>query len=252
MHRTNTSAHQKSIKSWLRWARDSADQRFENQENSAKNLPTKTHLKKQKQKHTKRRGPQQQKANWSLPNTQQKTHISNSQSKRRPKGPRKNKKRGIAIQKITASPPECVWKLSRIFDQKSIKARCEIWYVFDMCLRDCSLIFGCFLDQQWSFLDKFSERAILWKIATRLYENTISGFGGSGNRSNIDLKTVSKITFIFGSIFDGVGADSGGFSAPKIAISFVINFWKALKSIRDQKQSSSVAQAPPLRTPKVS
>ena len=35
----------------------------------------------------------------------------------------------------------------------------------------------------------------------------------------------------------------------KIAINFEIDFWTAEKSIRDQKQSSSVAQAPPLRTP---
>ena len=47
-------------------------------------------------------------------------------------------------------------------------------------------------------------------------KSTFSRFGGSGNRSKIDLKMVSKITSIFGSIFDGFGIDFGGFSAPKI------------------------------------
>ena len=36
------------------------------------------------------------------------------------------------------------------------------------------------------------------------------------SRSKIDLKTVSKITSIFGSMFDGFGTEFGGFSAPKI------------------------------------
>ena len=36
------------------------------------------------------------------------------------------------------------------------------------------------------------------------------------SRSNIDLKTVSKITSIFGSNFDGFWTDFGSFSAPKI------------------------------------
>ena len=47
-------------------------------------------------------------------------------------------------------------------------------------------------------------------------KSTFSRFGGSGNRSKIDLKTVSKITSIFGWNFDGFWTDFGGFSAPKI------------------------------------
>ena len=47
-------------------------------------------------------------------------------------------------------------------------------------------------------------------------KSPFSRFGGSGNRSNIALKTVSKITSIFGSNFDGFWTDFGGFSAPKI------------------------------------
>ena len=47
-------------------------------------------------------------------------------------------------------------------------------------------------------------------------KSTFSRFGGSGHRSKIDLKTVSKITSIFGSNFDGFWTDFGGFSAPKI------------------------------------
>ena len=43
-------------------------------------------------------------------------------------------------------------------------------------------------------------------------KSTFSRFGGSGNRSKINLKTVSKIT----SIFDGFWTDFGGFSSPKI------------------------------------
>ncbi len=56
------------------------------------------------------------------------------------------------------------------------------------------------------------------KISTPNYneKSTFSGVRGSGNRSKIDLKTVLKITSIFGWNFDGFWTDFGGFSAPKI------------------------------------
>ena len=74
-------------------------------------------------------------------------------------------------------------------------------------------LFGSLFDDFWITFSK-----------QRFHENehpyndksTFSRFGGSGNRSKIDLKTVSKITSIFGSNFDGFWTDFGGFSAPKI------------------------------------
>ena len=103
------------------WARDSAHQRFENQENSAKNLPKKSITRKTKTKTHQTPEPTPAKGQLKPARHPAKKHISNSPPKPRPKGLRKNNKRGIAIQKISASPPECVRKLSRNFDQTSIQ-----------------------------------------------------------------------------------------------------------------------------------
>ena len=46
-------------------------------------------------------------------------------------------------------------------------------------------------------------------------KSTFSRFGGFGNRSKINLKTVSKITSNCGSNFGGIWIEFGGFSAPK-------------------------------------
>ena len=89
--------------------------------------------------------------------------------------------------------------------------------IFDM-------IFDRFLIDFWRlFWSKFDAFWITFS-KQRFHENehpyneksTCSRFGGSGNRSKIDLKTVSKITSIFGSNFDGFWTEFGGFSAPQI------------------------------------
>ena len=86
------------------------------------------------------------------------------------------------------------------------------------------MIFDQFLIDFWRFFgSKFDDFGITFS-KQRFHENehpyneksTFSRFGGSGNRSKIDLKTVSKITSIFGSNFDGFWTDFEGFSAPKI------------------------------------
>ena len=85
--------------------------------------------------------------------------------------------------------------------------------IFDQCLIDFWRLFGSNFDDFWITFSKqrFHENEYPYNE-----KSTFSRFGGSGNRSKIDLKTVSKTTSIFGSIFDGFGIDLGGFSAPKI------------------------------------
>ena len=75
-------------------------------------------------------------------------------------------------------------------------------------------------------------------------------FRGSGNRSKIDLKTVSKITSIFGSNFDGFGTDFGGFSAPKIdqnRYQFRDRFLDGLKMANHGVGNQSGAPGPPTK-----
>ena len=74
-------------------------------------------------------------------------------------------------------------------------------------------LFGSNLDDCWI---TFSKQRFHENEHPYNEKSTFSRFGGSGNRSKIDLKTVSKITSIFGSNFDGFWTDFGGFSAPKI------------------------------------
>ena len=85
--------------------------------------------------------------------------------------------------------------------------------VFDRFLIDFWRLFGSKFDDFWI---TFSKQRFHENEHPYNEKSTFSRFGGSGNRSKIDLKTVSKITSIFGSNFDGFWTDFGGFSAPKI------------------------------------
>ena len=86
------------------------------------------------------------------------------------------------------------------------------------------MIFDRFLIELWRLVgSKFDDFWITFS-KQRFHENehpyndksTFSRFGGSGNRSKIDLKTVSKITSILDRIWMDFGPIFGGFSAPKI------------------------------------
>ena len=85
--------------------------------------------------------------------------------------------------------------------------------IFDGFLIDFWRLFGSKFDDFWITFSKqrFHENEHAYND-----KSTFSRFGDFGNRSKIDLKTVSKITSIFGSNFDGFWTDFGGFSAPKI------------------------------------
>ena len=85
--------------------------------------------------------------------------------------------------------------------------------ILDRFLIDFRRLFGSKINDFWITFSKqrFHENEYPYNE-----KSTFLRFGGSGNRSKIDLKTVSKITSIFGSIFDGFWTDFGGFSAPKI------------------------------------
>ena len=85
--------------------------------------------------------------------------------------------------------------------------------IFDRFLIDFWRLFGSKFDDFWI---TFSKQRFHENEHPYNEKSTFSRFGGSGNRSKIDLKTVSKITSIFGSNFDGFWTDFGGFSASKI------------------------------------
>ena len=85
--------------------------------------------------------------------------------------------------------------------------------IFDRFLIDFWRLFGSKFDDFWI---TFSKQRFHENEHPYNEKSTFSRFGGSGNRSKIDLKTVSKITSIFGWNFDGFWTDFGGFSAPKI------------------------------------
>ena len=85
-------------------------------------------------------------------------------------------------------------------------------------------IFNRFLIDFWKAFGSNNDHFWITFSKQRFHENehpynentSFSRFRGSGNRSEIDMKTVSKITSICGSKFDGFGTDFGGLLAPKI------------------------------------
>ena len=85
--------------------------------------------------------------------------------------------------------------------------------IFERFFIDFWRLFGSKFDDFWI---TFSKQRFHENEHPYNEKSTFSRFGGSGNRSKIDLKTVSKITSIFGSNFDGLWTDFGGFSARKI------------------------------------
>ena len=85
--------------------------------------------------------------------------------------------------------------------------------IFDLILTDFWRLVGSKFDDFWI---TFSKQRFHENEHPYNEKSTFSRFGGSGNRSKIDLKTVSKITSIFGWNFDGFWTDFGGFSASKI------------------------------------
>ena len=107
------------------------------------------------------------------------------------------------------------WDAFPIKNRLKIDVKLDMFFdmFFDRFLIDFGMLFGSKFNQFWITFSK-----------QRFHENehpynekpSFSRFRGSGNRSNIDLKTVSKTTSIFGSIFDGFWTDFGSFPAPKI------------------------------------
>ena len=99
--------------------------------------------------------------------------------------------------------------------------------IFDRLLIDFWKLFGSKFDD---FLITFSKQRFHENEHPYNEKSTFSRFGGSGNRSKIDLKTVSKITSIFGSILMDFGSILESFrlqKSIKIAINFGIDFWTA-------------------------
>ena len=119
-----------------------------------------------------------------------------------------------------------------------MKNRSNIDVFFDII---CDMIFDRFLIEFWRLFGSTFDDFWITFSKQRFHENehpyneqsTFSRFGGSRNRSKIDLETVSKITSIFGSIFDGFWIDFGSFSASKIdqnRYQFRDRFWEGSRS----------------------
>ena len=130
-----------------------------------------------------------------------------------------------------------------------IKNRCKFWY---NVWYDFWSIFDWFLDAFWikicRFLDNFLETAISWKWAPLLWKINIFKVRRLRKSIKNRFETVSKITLIFGSNFDGFWTDFGGFSASKIdqnRYQFRDRFLEGLKMARHGLIRQSGAPGPP-------
>ena len=117
--------------------------------------------------------------------------------------------------------------------------------IFDRFLIDLWRLFGSKLHDFWI---TFSKQRFHENEHPYNEKSTFLRFGGSGNRSKIDLETVSKITSNFGSMFDGIWIEIEGFLAPKLdqnRYQFRDRFLEASKIVFHRLARGSSVPRPP-------